>query len=156
MAFVPVDLSQNAPHDSEWSGDNGTGVNFFSQEAAIRLAPKIGLNLDAAKQPGARLKDIQRAFKGGNKDVRKIYETLGVYLGYAILQYSFFYDIKHVIILGRVTSGEGGDIILETARKTMESEDYDKAMSISVSLPSERMRRVGQSIAAASLPALAT
>lgn len=151
-AFVPIDLSTEAPQDTEWSGDFGTGVNYFSQDAVIRLAPRIGIELDASKQPGEKLKDVQEAFKGGNREIAKIYETIGVYLGYAILQFSYFYDIKHVIILGRVTSGEGGDIVLETARKTMASEDAEKAKSISVTLPNEKMRRVGQSIAAASLP----
>ena len=154
LAFAPVDIRENAPLDTEWSGDAGTGVNYFSQDAVIRLAPALGLELDAAKQPGERLKAVQEAFKGGNREIAKIYETIGVFLGYAILQYAFFYELKYVIILGRVTSGEGGDVILETARKTMQAEDPDVAKRISVNLPDEKMRRVGQSIAAASLPAV--
>ena len=151
-AFVPIDLSKDAPKDIAWSGDSGTGVDYFSQDAMIRLAPRIGLELDADKQPGEKLKDIQDAFKAGNRDIVKIYETIGIYLGYAILQFSYFYDIKHVIILGRVTSGEGGDIVLAAAQKTIAAEDPEKAKTISVTLPNEKMRRVGQSIAAASLP----
>jgi predicted NBD/HSP70 family sugar kinase len=153
LAFAPIDLSKDSPQDTEWSGDYGTGVNYFSQDAVIRLAPKIGFKFKE-ESPGEKLKEAQDAFKAGNKDIAKIYETIGVYLGYAILHFSYFYDIKHVLILGRVTSGNGGDIILEKARATMQAEDPKLAKSISVNLPDEKMRRVGQSIAAASLPAL--
>jgi predicted NBD/HSP70 family sugar kinase len=153
LAFAPIDMSKDSPQDTEWSGDYGTGVNYFSQDAVIRLAPKIGLKFHE-ESPGEKLKEAQDAFKAGNKDIAKIYETIGIYLGYAILHFSYFYDIKHVLILGRVTSGAGGDIILEKARATMQAEDPKLAKSISVNLPDEKMRRVGQSIAAASLPAL--
>jgi hypothetical protein len=79
---------------------------------------------------------------------------MGIYLGYALAQYADFYDIKHVLILGRCTSGRGGDLILNGARQVLQSEFPELAAKINVQLPDEKSRRVGQSIAAASLPAL--
>ena len=65
-----------------------------------------------------------------------------------------FYDINSVMILGRVTSGVGGDLILENARKIVELENPVFAESLEINLPNEQTRRVGQSIAAASLPVI--
>ncbi len=152
LAFAPVDYQDGAAHDHEWSGDFGTGVNHFSQDAVIRLAPKVGMTLDAALSPGAKLKEVQKLMKQGDDRARAIFETIGVYLGYALLQYADFYDMKHVLILGRVTSGAGGDIILEKARQVLAAEDPAAARRIKVGIPDEKARRVGQAIAAASLP----
>jgi hypothetical protein len=60
-----------------------------------------------------------------------------------------------VLILGRVTSGSGGDIILAGAKAVLESEFPEIAARAHIQLPDEKSRRVGQSIAAASLPAVA-
>jgi predicted NBD/HSP70 family sugar kinase len=79
---------------------------------------------------------------------------MGIYLGYGLAQYADFYNIKHVLILGRCTSDRGGDLILESAKHVLRSEFPDLAARINVQLPDEKSRRVGQSIAAASLPAL--
>jgi predicted NBD/HSP70 family sugar kinase len=154
LAFAPVDYAQGAPVDEEWSGDRGTGVLHFSQDAVIRLAPKLGFKFDPKASPGEKLKAVQVAFKGGKKDLAKVFETIGVYLGYAVLQYARFYDIKHVLLLGRVSSGKGGDIVLATARKVMAAEDPKLAKRIKLHVPDEATRRVGQAIAAASLPAI--
>jgi hypothetical protein len=77
---------------------------------------------------------------------------MGIYLGYALAHYANFYDMKHVLILGRCTSGLGGTLILDGARKVLEAEFPELAARLRVQLPDERSRRVGQSIAAASLP----
>ena len=84
----------------------------------------------------------------------QIWQCMGIYLGYSLAQYADFYDIKHVLILGRCTSGRGGDLILERANQVLITEFPDLASRIKVQLPDEKSRRVGQSIAAASLPAL--
>ena len=81
-----------------------------------------------------------------------IYRSIGAYLGHTIPLYERFYDIKHVLLMGRVTSGEGGTIIIDTAKKVMEEEYPDIFAKLILNLPDEKSRRVGQSIAAASLP----
>ena len=152
LAFAPVDYAEGAPVDTEWSGDKGTGVQYFSQEAVIRLAPKAGINLQADLSPGDKLKVVQDLIKSGDPRPRSIYESIGVYLGYALAQYAEFYPLKHVLILGRVTSGEGGNIILERAREVLKVETPELNQRVQIHLPDEASRRVGQAIAAASLP----
>lgn len=154
LAFAPVDYAPTAPQDSEWSGDLGTGVLHFSQDAVIRLAPRVGFKLDPKASPGDKLKAVQVAFKKGRKELGFIFETIGVYLGYAVLQYARFYGIKHVLLLGRVSSGKGGDIVLRSARRVMAAEAPELAKRIKLHVPDEATRRVGQAIAAASLPAI--
>lgn len=154
LAFAPVDYAEGAPVDAEWSGDKGTGVQFFSQDAVIRLAPKAGIELDAKLSPGDKLKKVQELLKAGDKRPLGIFESIGVYLGYALAQYAEFYRMKQVLILGRVTSGEGGTIILKKAQEVLKLEAPETAAKIQIHLPDEASRRVGQAIAAASLPAV--
>ncbi len=52
----------------------------------------------------------------GDARAAKIYETIGVYLGCAMAHYAEFYDFRQALILGRVTTGRGGDIVMDTAR----------------------------------------
>lgn len=152
LAFAPVDYARDAPVDVEWSGDKGTGVQYFSQDAVIRLAPKAGIELDSKLSPGEKLKTVQNLLKSGDKRPIPIFGTIGVYLGYALMHYSEFYDLKQVLILGRVTSGEGGNIILQKAGDVLGVEAPELDKRIHIHLPDEASRRVGQAIAAASLP----
>lgn len=151
LAFVPVDLNSEAYVD-EWSGDCGCGVQYFSQVAAIRLAKRAGIVLNGEQTPAGRLKFIQGLMTKGDNRASKVFETIGCYLGYGIAYYSQFYEIETVLILGRVTSGEGGQIILQKAKQVLEEEFPGLASKITLNLPDESSRRVGQSIAAASLP----
>ena len=153
LAFIPIDFNTEAPVD-EWSGDQGCGVQYFSQVAVIRLAKKSGIVFDKKQTPTEKLKFIQELMSKGDKRAKKIFETIGCYLGYAVAYYSDFYDIKHILILGRVTSGEGGYIILKKAEQVLKEEFPELFENISLHLPDESIRRVGQSIAAASLPTL--
>ncbi len=153
LAFAPVDYSADAAVDSEWSGDAGTGVGYFSQDAVIRLAARAGLELSAGSV-GSKLKYVQERLLSGDARARQIFETLGVYLGYGLLHYADFYAVKHVLLLGRVTSGEGGSILLSKAREVLAFESPQVAKELTIHLPDEATRRVGQSIAAASLPRL--
>lgn len=153
FSFVPVDWNPESMTD-EWSGDYGCGVNYFSQDAVIRLAPKAGIELDQKLSPAEKLKIVQKLHESGDKRAEKIFETIGIYLGYEIALYAEFYDIKHVLILGRVTSGEGGNIIIKKTQQVLESEFPEIYKAINLHLPDESNRRVGQSIAAASLPKL--
>ncbi len=151
LAFVPVDASKDAMVD-EWSGDYGCGVKYFSQDGVIKLAPYAGIELDENLSPAEKLKVVQGLMKDGDERAVAIYDTIGAYFGYAIAFYTEFYDIKHVLIMGRVTSGEGGALILERAQEVLDTEFPELAKKIKLHIPDENSRRVGQSVAAASLP----
>ncbi len=151
LAFAPVDFSKDAMID-EWSGDIGCGVKYFSQDSVIKLAPAAGIELDEALSPAEKLKVVQGLMEQNDTRAVAIYDTIGVYFGYAIAYYSLFYDIKHVLIMGRVTSGEGGVIILDRANEVLKNEFPELASKCELHIPDESSRRVGQSIAAASLP----
>ena len=153
MAFAPVDFSPSAPAD-EWSGDLGVGSLYFSQQCVFRLAPKAGIAIPDGITDAEKLKFVQEKLESGHPGAVQIWQCMGIYLGYGLAQYADFYNIKHVLILGRCTSGRGGDMILEGANKVLKSEFPDLAGRVNVQLPDEKSRRVGQSIAAASLPAL--
>ena len=151
LAFVPVDFCENAMVD-EWSGDYGCGVKYFSQDGVIKLAPFAGIELDESLTLAEKLKVVQGLMKDGDERAAAIYDTIGAYFGYAIAYYAEFYDIKHVLIMGRVTSGEGGVILLERAQEVLDKEFPELAAKVQLHIPDENSRRVGQSVAAASLP----
>lgn len=153
LAFAPVDYNPDAPVD-EWSGDSGVGSQYFSQQAVFRLAPVAGIQLDAKLGPADKLKTVQSMLRDGDERARKIFETIGVYVGYGVAHYADFYDLRHVLILGRVTSGDGGSIILNKAQEVLNVEFPELAEKIKLHLPDESTRRVGQAVAAASLPAI--
>ena len=153
LAFVPVDASPDAMRD-EWSGDIGCGVKYFSQDAVIKLAPAAGIELDEALSPAEKLKVVQKLLADGSPAAEKIYRSIGVYLGHSLALYHGYYGFKYAQLQGRVMSGRGGDIILETAKAVLADEYPEVAQAIDASLPDEKARRVGQSVAAASLPEL--
>ncbi|MDD5013792.1 MAG: ROK family protein [Atribacterota bacterium] len=153
LAFAPIDFHTEAPVD-EWSGDRGCGVQYFSQVAVIRLAKIAGIALNEKQSPAEKLKFVQMLMSKGDDRAKKVFETIGCYLGYSIAYYADFYNIEHILILGRVTSGEGGQIILQKADQVLKEEFVELFNKISIHLPDESIRRVGQSIAAASLPTL--
>ena len=153
LAFVPVDFRDGAPAD-EWSGDIGCGVQYFSQQAVARLAPKAGIDLPDEMPLAERLKEVQSLMKGGDDRARRIYETIGVYFGYSIPWYARFYEIRNLLILGRVTSGEGGQVIIDTAGRILADEFPELSDAIRMTTPDEQFKRHGQAIAAASLPAI--
>ena len=151
LAFAPVDYNPNAPVD-EWSGDYGCGVQYFSQQCVGRLMPVAGIEVDSALPLPEKLKHVQNLMEKGDYRARKIYETIGTYLGYAIGHYADFYDIRHVLILGRVTTGAGAELILNGAREVLELEFPELGRKVEFHVPDEKERRHGQAIAAASLP----
>jgi len=153
LAFCPVDCDPNAPFD-EWSGDRGCGAQYLSQQAVFRLAPVAGIEVDERVGLAERLKCVQELVHAGDQRAIQIFETIGCYVGYGIANYADFYELRNVLILGRVTSGEGGSIILNRAQQVLKTEFPELAASIKVLLPDEATRRVGQAVAAASLPAL--
>jgi len=153
LAFAPVDGNPAAPAD-EWSGDRGVGALYFSQQAVNRLLAPASVDLPREMDVPERLKRVQELMAQDDPRAAKIYETIGVYLGYTIPHYDSFYNFRHVLILGRVTTGAGGNIILAKAREILHTEFPQLAERVAVHLPDETNRRVGQAVAAASLPAI--
>lgn len=151
LAFAPVDYREDAPVD-EWSGDIGCGVQYFSQQAVARLAPLAGIQFDKNKPFPEQLIEVQKLMAEGDKRAVEVYETIGIYFGYTIAHYSEFYDFRNLLILGRVTSGEGGNLILSTAEKVLEIEFPELAEKIKFRTPDEKNKRHGQAVAAAGLP----
>lgn len=151
LAFTPVDYNKSAIVD-EWSGDFGVGAKYFSQDAVIKLAPAAGITLPEELTLAEKLKHVQALLEEGHEGARQIFETIGVYFGYNIAYYTLFYDISYLQVLGRVTSGAGGDLIIENANRVLKSEFPEIAEKVTLYVPDEYERRVGQSIAAASLP----
>jgi len=153
LAFAPVDYREDGPRD-EWSGDFGCGVQFFSQQGVARLAAAAGLDYPAGMPMAERLVDVQRKLAAGDPRAVPVYETIGDCFGYAVAHYADFYELRHVLALGRVTSGPGGEILLQRAREVLRKEFPELAERIRLSMPDEQMKRHGQAIAAASLPAV--
>lgn len=151
LAFAPVDYRDDAPAD-EWSGDIGCGAQYFSQQAVARLAPAAGLDYPADMPFPKRLEAVQALMAEGDERAAKIYRTIGVCFGYAIAHYAEFYDIKNLLILGRVSSGKGGEIIIEEAKKVLDCEFPALASEITFRIPDEKFKRHGQAVIAASLP----
>ncbi|TAN36498.1 MAG: ROK family protein [Verrucomicrobia bacterium] len=153
LAFTPADYRVNAPAD-EWSGDLGCGVQYFCQQGVARLAPKAGLEFPAGMKHAEQLIEVQKLMAAGDKRARRIYETIGVCFGYEIAHYAEFYRIRNLLILGRVVSGRGGEVILERAGAVLRAEFPELAEQIRLRMPNEQDKRHGQAIAAASLPAI--
>ncbi len=153
LAFLPIDYSPAGPRD-EWSGDRGCGVQYLSQQAVARLLAPAGIQLDPKLTFAEKLKQLQALMEKGDPRAVPVYQTIGVYLGYAIAHLAEFYDLRHVLILGRVTSGAGGDRILSEARRVLAEEFPELHERIAFHIPDEKDKRHGQAIAAASLPDL--
>ncbi|HWQ77903.1 MAG TPA: hypothetical protein VN381_03760, partial [Anaerovoracaceae bacterium] len=151
LAFAPVDLQEDSALD-EWSGDHGAGSQYFSQDAVVRLARKAGLQIDEKLSHADKLKAVQGFMEEDGPAAAAVYRSIGTYLGHTVPLYDRFYDIEHILLMGRVTSGKGGAIIVEIAQNVLKDEYPDIFARIKLSLPDEKSRRVGQSIAAASLP----
>ena len=153
LAFVPIDYNPAAAVD-EWSGDYGVGSQYFSQQCVGRLMPVAGIDAPAGMPLPERLKQVQALRADGDDRSRKIYQTIGTYMGYGVAHFASFYDLRHVLVLGRVTSGPGGDDIVLGARRVLDVEFPELARRIAFHVPDEHDKRHGQAIAAASLPTL--
>ena len=151
LAFVPVDAHPDAMRD-EWSGDIGCGVKYFSQDGVIKLAPRAGIELEESLSPAEKLKVVQKLMAEDDPRAAKVYESIGVYLGHTLAYYYELYGCRHVLLLGRVMSGKGGDLILDTAKRVLADEYPELEGKMVPELPDEKFRRVGQSMPAASLP----
>ncbi|MEI9866264.1 MAG: hypothetical protein WDN00_17255 [Limisphaerales bacterium] len=153
LAFVPVDYQPNAGVD-EWSGDKGTGVMYFSQQAVNKLLPAAKIKLPDKMGLPERLKEVQTLMAKGDharrENLRDHWRLSRLCLG----------AIRRILPVpagadpGRVTTGKGGDIVISKAREILKKEFPEVASKIELRVPDEKSRRVGQAVAAASLPAL--
>jgi len=170
MCYIRLDLNPEAPTDPWTKGAHrGMSHMYLGQRGATKLAPKAGV-------PGLKenniyphpdmctikhedhaqvLKAIQKAMADPSTEAqtRQLYETVGVYLGYGLAQYSEFYKIDHVMILGRVSKGKGGDIVLDVAKKVLATE-FPQYAHIQFHTADDHFKAVGQCIAAAALPTI--
>ena len=153
LAFAPVDARPDAPVD-EWSGDRGCGVQYFSQQAIPRLAAATGIDLPADMSLPQKLVAVQEWMAKDDPRARRIYDTIGVWFGYAVLLYADFYPVRNILVLGRVTSGPGGERILNQARRVLDAEAPGFSSTLKLVTPDETNKRHGQAVAAASLPEL--
>ena len=151
LAFAPVDLNEDAMTD-EWSSDQGVGCKYFSQDAVIKLAPRAGIELDPTLSPAEKLKVVQKLMEQDDPRAQAVFRDIGIYLACTVELYAQFYDLKHLMLLGRVMSGKGGDLILSTCQQVLAEQNPQLGQLVQVMLPDERTRRLGQSVAAASLP----
>ena len=151
LAFAPVDLSEEAAAD-EWSTDIGAGCKYFSQDAVLKLAPRAGIRLDESLSPAEQLKVVQALAEESDPRALEVFQDIGVYLAHTAVLYAQFYDIERIILMGRVMSARGGEIILETACRVLKEDHPDLAQKLTLMLPDEKTRRIGQAVAAASLP----
>jgi predicted NBD/HSP70 family sugar kinase len=151
LAFVPVDYRPDGPSD-EWSGDQGCAVQYFSQQGVGRLLPLAGIDLPSSLKLPEQLEELQRLMLHGDPRARKVYEAIGIALGYAIAHFAGFYEMGCLLIMGRVTSGQGGTVIIEQAQTVLRDEFPE--LRIDLVVPSEKDKRHGQAVAAASLPPL--
>lgn len=151
LAFCPIDWQDHA-HRDEWSGDLGCGVQYFSQQAVGRLLKPAGIDLPESMKLPEKLVEVQKLMAAGDDRAASIYRSIGTYLGYAIPYYREFYDFNYLLVLGRVLTGEGGEIILTKAREILDSQFPDVSEAVKYHIPDETEKRHGQAIAAASLP----
>ena len=151
LAFVPVDANPEAMQD-EWSGDIGCGVKYFSQDGVSKLAPAAGIELDPALSPAEKLKVVQKLMEADDPRAAAVYRSIGCYLAHTLYYYHALYGCENLLLLGRVMSGKGGDILLDTCKAVLADEYPALAAKLRLALPDEKFRRVGQSAVAASLP----
>jgi len=149
LAFAPMDASPQAAIDV-WSQDIGVGVQYFCQEAVIKLSPAAGISLEGIDTPAKKLKAVQTLLDESHEGAAAIFRSIGCYLGHTTPFYYDVYGADSILLLGRTVSGKGGDIVLETANTVLREEYPD--VPVELLLPDEETRRLGQSVAAASLP----
>jgi len=167
LCYIRLDLNPMAPSDP-WTKQAHSGIShmYLGQRGTTKLAAAGGIegpeeqmyphpNMCTIKHEGHAqcLKLIQAAMKDPAKEprARLIYETVGVYLGYGLAQYCDFYKLDHVMILGRVSKGAGGDIMLAKAKEVLETE-FPEIPPIQFHGADDHFKAVGQCIAAAALP----
>ena len=149
LAFAPIDYRVDTPPQDEWSGDYGVGAMYLSQQAVGRLVGAAGIEIPAGTPLPEQLKIVQAAMAEDCPKAAAIYRTIGAYLGYAIAHYADFYKLENLLLLGRVSSGKGGEIILDSAQAVLKAEFPE--LNVELHVPDETFKRHGQAVIAASL-----
>ena len=144
LGKVPMNYASDAVAHYA-TGIVGAGSEYLSQKGIIRLCGMAGIVFEGtlAKQ----LVQIQEEAKKGNPVVLSCYEDMGMYLGSSLALYKKFLDIRNVLLLGRVMTGIGGDIIIKKANEYLK----EKHIDINVFTADENFKRLGQSFVAAGL-----
>ena len=145
LAFLPVDLSLDAPVDP-WSGDRGVGERYFSQEGVLRIAEQAGLAPEG-ETPAQRLQWVQRLADSGHERALAVFSKLGRLLGQTLPWYRRLLGCENVLLLGRVISGAGGEELARSCREELAR----LGEKTELFLPDGSFRRVGQASAAALL-----
>lgn len=148
LAFVPVDVNPDAEID-DWSGDYGAGAKYLSQDGVIKLAEKAGISLKNGETPAEKLKLVQQLAEKCDISTENVFYDVGCYLAYSLMYYLDFYGFDNVLLMGRVMSGRGGEIIFDAAKEVLKEKGFSD--KIKLILPDEKSRRVGQAVAAAYL-----
>ena len=117
-----------------------------------KLAPRAGIELDESLSPAEKLKAVQKLMEAGDSRAAAVYRSIGVYLAHSLAYYRALYGCGSVLLLGRVMSGKGGELIISTCEDVLRSEYPELDGKLRLALPDEYFRRVGQSAVAASLP----
>merc|ERR1712183_143159 len=169
LCYIKLDMNPTAPTDP-WTKGAHRGIShmYLGQRGATKNAHKICEVPENYKYPhpdmctikhedhAQCLKLIQQAMKDNPDKASELYKTCGVYLGYGLAQYcdkemAAPYEIEHVMILGRVSKGDGGDLMLKTASEVLEKE-FPDLPKITFHTADDHFKAVGQCIAAAALP----
>jgi len=88
--------------------------------------------------------------EAGNGVALDIFRSIGTAFGYTVAGFCEFYPvIGTVVIMGRVTSGIGGDLIVREANRIL-AEVFPE-LETNVAAPDDSLRRHGQAVAAATL-----
>jgi len=166
LCYIKLDMNPEAP-DDPWTKGAHRGLShmYLGQRGATKNAHKICEVPENYKYPhpdmctikhedhAQCLKLIQKAMADTPEKASDLYRTCGVYLGYGLAQYCEHYKIDHVMILGRVSKGAGGDLMLKVANEVLETE-FPELPKITFHTADDHFKAVGQCIAAAALPTL--
>lgn len=151
LAYVPVDMNPEGAEDPV-AIDTGCGAQYFSQQSVNRLAGMAGYVFPEDQLLPDRLKVVQADAEAGRKEAVDVFVTIGSMLGYTLPRYHEIFEMENVLILGRVTSGAGGDLVLDHTRNILKEYFPELEERLQIHVPDEKSRRVGQAVAAASLP----
>jgi hypothetical protein len=166
LCYMKLDMNPRAPTDP-WTKGNHRGMShmYLGQRGATKNAYKVCEVPENYRYPHADmctikhedhancLKLIQQAMKDNPEKTSDLYKTCGVYLGYGLAQYCEHYKIDNVMILGRVSKGAGGKVMLDTASEVLATE-FPDLPKIEFHEADDHFKAVGQCIAAAALPVI--
>jgi len=153
-AFMQIDYNPNAPIE-DWSKAPGCAASYLCQVGVRRLVPRAGLDgvVDTSLKDAEQLEQVQELAEDGDARAESIYRTIGAWYAHTLPLYMQFSgdDVENVLVLGRVTSGKGGEILIDKAKEVLRTEYPELYEDIKFYKPTEQQKRHGQAIAAAGL-----